>query len=83
VEAHRGGQQPSRGPEGTSRGSQPGSYPASRAGSQQNSRPSTPPPIRSLFDDDCGDFRNGRKPLPQRQFTSKFAQHLQHSRNDH
>jgi hypothetical protein len=83
VEAPRGGQQPSRGSVGTPRGSQPGSYPASRAGSQQNSRPSTPPPIRSLFDDDCGDFRNSRKPLPQRQFTSKFAQHLQHSRDDY
>jgi hypothetical protein len=85
VEAPRGGpqQQPSRGPEGLPRGSQPGSYPASRAGSQQNSRPSTPPPIRSIFDDDRGDPRNIRKPLPQRQFSSKFAQHLQHSRDEY
>jgi chemotaxis protein histidine kinase CheA len=85
VEAPRGGQQqqPSRGPVETPRGSQPGSYPASRAGSQQNSRPSTPPPIRSIFDDDRSDNRNGRKSLLQRQFSSKFAQHLQHSRNEY
>jgi hypothetical protein len=85
VETPRGGQQqqPSRGPAETPRGSQPGSYPASRAGSQQNSRPSTPPPIRSIFDDDRSDTRNGRKSLLQRQFSSKFAQHLQHSRNEY
>jgi chemotaxis protein histidine kinase CheA len=84
VEFPRGGpqQQPSRGPAETPRGSQPGSYPASRAGSQQNSRPSTPPPIRSIFDDDR-DLRNSRKQLPQRQFSSKFAQHLLHSRDEY
>jgi hypothetical protein len=82
VETTRGGQQqqPSRERMETPSGSQPGSYPASRAGSQQNSRPSTPPPIRSIFDDDRGDPRNISKPLPQRNFSSKFAQHLQHSR---
>jgi hypothetical protein len=82
VESSRGGQQrqPSRERVDSHRGSQPGSYPASRANSQHNSRPSTPPPIRSIFDDDRGDPRNIRKPLPQRQFSSKFAQHLQHSR---
>jgi hypothetical protein len=82
VETTRGGQQqqPSRERMETPSGSQPGSYPASRAGSQQKSRPSTPPPIRSIFDDDRGDPRNIRKPLPQRNFSSKFAQHLQHSR---
>jgi hypothetical protein len=85
VEAPRGGpqHQPSRGRVGAPRGSQPGSYPASRAGSQQSSRPSTPPPIRSIFDEDCGDSRNIHKPLPQRQFSSKFAQHLQHSRDEY
>jgi hypothetical protein len=78
-------QQPSRSRERmeTPSGSQPGSYPASRAGSQQSSRPSTPPPIRSIFDDDRGDPRNSSKPLPQRRFSSKFAQHLQHSRKDY
>jgi hypothetical protein len=83
VETTSGGQQqqqPSRDAVVTPSGSQPGSYPASRAGSQHNSRPSTPPPIRSIFDDDRGDPRIPRKPLPQRQFSSKFAQHLQHSR---
>ncbi len=85
AESTRGGQQqqPSRERVETHRGSQPGSYPASRASSQHNSRPSTPPPIRSVFDDDRGDPRNIRKPLPQRQFSSKFAQHLQHSRKDY
>jgi hypothetical protein len=80
--AETGGQQQrtSRERMETPSGSQPGSYPASRAGSQQNSRPSTPPPIRSIFDDDRGDPRNIRKPFPQRNFSSKFAQHLQHSR---
>jgi hypothetical protein len=72
--------QPSREAAEARNGPQPGSYPASRASSQQNSRPSTPPPIRNIFDDDRGDPRNIRKPLPQRQFSSKFAQHLQHSR---
>jgi hypothetical protein len=83
VEITGGGQQqqqPSRDAVEIPSGSQPGSYPASRAGSQHNSRPSTPPPIRSIFDDDRGDSRMSRKPLPQRQFSSKFAQHLQHSR---
>jgi hypothetical protein len=83
VETTRGGQQqqqPSRDAVETPSGSQPGSYPASRAASRQNSRPSTPPPIRSIFDDDRSDSRNAKKPLPQRQFASKFAQHLQHSR---
>jgi hypothetical protein len=72
--------QPSREAAEARNGPQPGSYPASRASSRQNSRPSTPPPIRNIFDDDRGDPRNNRKPLPQRQFSSKFAQHLQHSR---
>jgi hypothetical protein len=75
-------QQTSRGPAEAHRGTQPGSYPASRASSQQNSRPSTPPPIRSLFDDDRSDDpRVSQKPKLQRQFQSKAAQHRQHSRN--
>jgi hypothetical protein len=75
-------QQTSQGPAEASRGTQPGSYPASRASSRQGSRPSTPPPIRSLFDDDRGDdLRVNHKPKPQRQFQSKAAQHQQHSRN--
>ncbi len=82
AESSGGGQQqqPSREKPDSHRGSQPGSFPTSRASSQHNSRPSTPPPIRSIFDDDGSDPRNIRKPLPQRQFSSKFAQHLQHSR---
>jgi hypothetical protein len=85
VETTRGEnqQQTSRERTDSTRGSQPGSYPASRASSQQNSRPATPPPIRSIFDDDNSDPRGNRKPLPQRQFSSKFAQHLQHSRKDY
>jgi hypothetical protein len=75
-------QQTSRGPAEPLRGAQPGSYPASRASSQQNSRPSTPPPIRSLFDDDRSDDpRVAQKPRLQRQIQSKVAQHQQHSRN--
>jgi hypothetical protein len=75
-------QQTSRGPVEPPRGAQPGSYPASRASSQQNSRPSTPPPIRSLFDDDRSDDpRVGQKSRMQRQIQSKVAQHQQHTRN--
>jgi hypothetical protein len=75
-------QQTSQGPAEDPRGTQPCSYPASRASSRQNSRPSTPPPIRSLFDDDrSDDLRVIHKPKPQRQFQSKAAQHQQHSRN--
>jgi hypothetical protein len=82
VETSSGEQQekPSRETVEARNGPQPGSYPASRASSQHNSRPSTPPPIRNIFDDDRGDPRNIRKPLPQRQFSSEFAQYLQHSR---
>jgi hypothetical protein len=81
VEAPRRLQQQRRGPAET-RGTQPGSYPASRASSQQNSRPSTPPPIRSLFDDDYSDDpRLSQRPKPQRQFQAKSVQHQQHSRN--
>jgi hypothetical protein len=69
--------------EAAPRGSLPGSYPESRAGSQQSSRPATPPPIRSLFDDEQSDFRNGSKPKPQRLIKSKAVQHQQHARNDH
>jgi hypothetical protein len=75
-------QQTSRGPVEAPRGSQPGSYPASRASSQQNSRPSSPPPIRSLFDDDRSDDpRVNQKLKQQRQFQAKAIQHQQHSRN--
>ncbi len=65
------------------RGSQPGSYPGSRASSRQSSRPATPPPIRSLFDDEHSDSRFNSKPKPQRLNKSKAAQHQQHIRNDH
>jgi hypothetical protein len=82
AEMRRPQQQTSRGPVEASRGDQPGSYPASRTSSRQNSRPSTPPPIRSLFDDDrSDDLRVIQKPRPQRQFQSKVAMHQQHSRN--
>jgi hypothetical protein len=75
-------QQPRR-KEEAPRGSLPGSYPESRADSRQSSRPATPPPIRSLFDDERSDFRNGSKPKPQRLIKSKAVQHQQHARNDH
>jgi hypothetical protein len=84
AETRKPQQQTSRGPVEVPRGAQPGSYPASRASSRQGSRPSTPPPIRSLFDDDCSDgLRAIQKPKPQRYFQSKIAQHQQHSRNGH
>jgi hypothetical protein len=63
----------------TPSGSQQQSEKTSRAGSRSNSRPSTPPPIRNIFD--TGLAGHSEKPKEQRQFKTKAAKHLQHSRN--
>jgi hypothetical protein len=76
-------QQRPRREEEVPRGSQPGSYPGSRAVSRQGSRPATPPPIRSLFDDEHSESRFSNKPKPQRLNKPRAAQHQQHARNDH
>jgi hypothetical protein len=75
---------PSGDREETPRGSQPGSYPASRVSSRQSSRSSTPPPIRSIFDEDHSEtVRKNMKPKPQRQPKSKIDQHRNHLRKDY
>jgi hypothetical protein len=75
---------PSGDREETRRGSQPGSYPASRVSSRQSSRSSTPPPIRSIFDEDHSEtVRKNLKPKPQRQPKSKIDQHQNHLRKDY
>jgi hypothetical protein len=66
------------------RGSQPGSYPVSRASSRHNSRPSTPPPIRSIFDEDRSEtVRKNLNPKPQRPPKTRVDQHQDHLRKDY